>query len=290
MPTSDQLLAELQALHPRLIDLSLGRIERLLAKLGNPHTSLPPVIHIAGTNGKGSTTAYLKAMLEAAGKRVHVYTSPHLVRFHERIELAGADGKATPDRRGRARRRAGAHAGANDGDDHHVSSRSRRPPPSWPSPSIRPMRCCWRSASAAGSTPPTSSHAGAYRHHARSRWTMRTSWATRSPRSPSRRPASCKPGVPAVIAQQERGRARRHPRARRSACGAPLVVWGERLRRLRAARPPRHAAGGSSSSICRCRRSSGATRSSMPARRSPLRCSCAELRHRLMNADRGGSD
>jgi dihydrofolate synthase/folylpolyglutamate synthase len=94
MPTSDQLLAELQQLHPKLIDLSLGRVERLLGKLGNPHERLPPVVHIAGTNGKGSVTAYLKAILEAAGHRVHVYTSPHLVRFHERIELAGADGKA----------------------------------------------------------------------------------------------------------------------------------------------------------------------------------------------------
>ena len=93
-PTSDRLLAELKLLHPKLIDLSLGRVERLLAKLGSPHERLPPVIHVAGTNGKGSVSAYLKAMIEAAGKRVHVYTSPHLVRFHERIELAGADGKA----------------------------------------------------------------------------------------------------------------------------------------------------------------------------------------------------
>lgn len=94
MPTSDQLLAELKTLHPLRMELSLGRIQALLAKLGNPQDRLAPVIHIAGTNGKGSTAAYLKAMLQAAGKRVHVYTSPHLVRFHERIELAGADGKA----------------------------------------------------------------------------------------------------------------------------------------------------------------------------------------------------
>jgi dihydrofolate synthase / folylpolyglutamate synthase len=94
MPTSAQLLAELKLLHPQLIDLSLGRVERLLAKLGNPHKRLPPCVHIAGTNGKGSVTAYLKAMLEAAGARVHVYTSPHLVRFHERIELADASGRA----------------------------------------------------------------------------------------------------------------------------------------------------------------------------------------------------
>src|SRR5262247_595417 len=96
MRTSDELLAELKRLHPRLIDLSLGRIEVLLGKLGNPERRLPPVIHVAGTNGKGSVTAFLKAMLEAAGLRVHVYTSPHLVRFHERIALAGADGRARP--------------------------------------------------------------------------------------------------------------------------------------------------------------------------------------------------
>ena len=92
MPTSDHLLAALKTLHPKLIDLSLGRIERLLHRLGDPHLKLPPVVHIAGTNGKGSVTAYLKAMTEAAGKRAHAYTSPHLVRFHERIVLAGAAG------------------------------------------------------------------------------------------------------------------------------------------------------------------------------------------------------
>jgi dihydrofolate synthase / folylpolyglutamate synthase len=94
--TSSELLAQLKLLHPKLIDLSLSRVERLLAKLGNPHERLPPVVHIAGTNGKGSTTAFLRAILEAAGVRVHVYTSPHLVRFHERIMLAGADAIARP--------------------------------------------------------------------------------------------------------------------------------------------------------------------------------------------------
>jgi dihydrofolate synthase/folylpolyglutamate synthase len=96
MRTSVELLAELKTLHPRRMDLSLGRIEALLDKLGRPQDRLPPVIHIAGTNGKGSTAALLKAMLQAAGKRVHVYTSPHLVRFNERIELAGPDGRARP--------------------------------------------------------------------------------------------------------------------------------------------------------------------------------------------------
>jgi len=87
--TSDRVLERLSRLHPKLIDLSLGRIERLLAALGNPHERLPPVIHVAGTNGKGSTIATLRACLEAGGYRVHTYISPHLVRFHERIRLAG---------------------------------------------------------------------------------------------------------------------------------------------------------------------------------------------------------
>jgi dihydrofolate synthase/folylpolyglutamate synthase len=77
------------ALHPRSIDLSLDRIERLMARLGAPQRRLAPVVHVAGTNGKGSVVAYLRAMLEANGRRVHVYTSPHLVRFNERIRLAG---------------------------------------------------------------------------------------------------------------------------------------------------------------------------------------------------------
>lgn len=86
------LLRRLMALHPRKIDLSLARIERLLAALGNPHDALPPVVHVAGTNGKGSVIALLRAILEAAGLRVHVYTSPHLVRFHERIRLGDGNG------------------------------------------------------------------------------------------------------------------------------------------------------------------------------------------------------
>jgi dihydrofolate synthase / folylpolyglutamate synthase len=93
---SDRLLDRLGRLHPKLIDLSLDRIIGLLGVLGSPQTRLPPVIHVAGTNGKGSTTAFLKAMLEAAGLRVHVYTSPHLVRFHERISVPGADGISRP--------------------------------------------------------------------------------------------------------------------------------------------------------------------------------------------------
>src|SRR5690606_33595313 len=89
MSRTDAILKRLLRFHPKLIDLELDRIVRLLDALGRPQDRLPPVIHVAGTNGKGSTIAYLRAMLEAAGKRVHVYTSPHLVAFRERIRLAG---------------------------------------------------------------------------------------------------------------------------------------------------------------------------------------------------------
>jgi dihydrofolate synthase / folylpolyglutamate synthase len=88
-PTSDRVLERLGRLHPKLIDLSLGRVERLLAALDNPQDALPPVVHVAGTKGKGSTVATMRACLEAAGYSVHAYISPHLVRFHERIRLAG---------------------------------------------------------------------------------------------------------------------------------------------------------------------------------------------------------
>ncbi len=86
---SDAILRRLTALHPKVIDLSLDRIETLLERLGNPERKLPPTIHVAGTNGKGSIIAFLRAILEAAGYRVHVYISPHLINFNERICLAG---------------------------------------------------------------------------------------------------------------------------------------------------------------------------------------------------------
>jgi dihydrofolate synthase/folylpolyglutamate synthase len=89
-PPVDAIVARLAALHPKRIDLSLDRIERLLAALDHPERKLPPVIHVAGTNGKGSTIAFMRAILEAAGKRVHVYSSPHLVRFNERYRLGVA--------------------------------------------------------------------------------------------------------------------------------------------------------------------------------------------------------
>lgn len=89
MSPTDAILKRLLTLHPKVIDLTLARIERLLEDLGRPQDRLPPVVHVAGTNGKGSVVAELRAMLEAAGQRVHVYTSPHLVHFRERIRLSG---------------------------------------------------------------------------------------------------------------------------------------------------------------------------------------------------------
>ena len=86
---SDAILERMMTLHPKVIDLTLDRVHRLLGLLGHPEQSIPPAIHIAGTNGKGSTQAMIRAGLEQAGNKVHAYTSPHLARFHERIRLAG---------------------------------------------------------------------------------------------------------------------------------------------------------------------------------------------------------
>ena len=87
--TSDIILERMMSLHPKIIDLTLDRVWRLLESLGNPQNDMPPVIHVAGTNGKGSTLAMIRAGLEGAGLTCHAYTSPHLARFHERIRLAG---------------------------------------------------------------------------------------------------------------------------------------------------------------------------------------------------------
>ena len=97
MDRLDAILTRMLALHPQVIDLSLGRIQRLLSAMGDPHNRLPPVIHVAGTNGKGSVSAFLRAMLEAQGMRVHVYTSPHLVRFNERIRVGAFGGSDLVD-------------------------------------------------------------------------------------------------------------------------------------------------------------------------------------------------
>ncbi len=91
MNAVEAALERVASRRPALIDLGLDRVFRTLERLGNPQDRLPPTFHVAGTNGKGSTVAYLKAVLEAAGRRVHTFTSPHLVRYNERITLAGAE-------------------------------------------------------------------------------------------------------------------------------------------------------------------------------------------------------
>src|SRR5690606_39046556 len=94
LSAAEQESEKLMALHPKGFDLSLDRIRRLLAVLGNPHQKLPPVIHLAGTNGKGSATAFCRALLEAAGLAVHVHTSPHLVNWHERYRIGVPGGRS----------------------------------------------------------------------------------------------------------------------------------------------------------------------------------------------------
>src|ERR1700726_883998 len=98
MTQIDSIVTRLLGLHPKRIDLTLERMWRILAALGHPERRLPPVIHVAGTNGKGSTIAFMRAILEASGLRVHVYTSPHLVRFNERFRLgASGEGRLASD-------------------------------------------------------------------------------------------------------------------------------------------------------------------------------------------------
>jgi dihydrofolate synthase/folylpolyglutamate synthase len=92
MSAYEPIIARLLTLHPKRIDLSLDRIQRLLDRLGHPERRIPPVVHVAGTNGKGSTVAFMRAVLEAAGRSVHVYTSPHLVRFNERFRIGAPGG------------------------------------------------------------------------------------------------------------------------------------------------------------------------------------------------------
>jgi dihydrofolate synthase / folylpolyglutamate synthase len=92
LPTAEQEIAHLMTLHPKGFDLSLERVLGLLEILGNPHLKLPPVIHIAGTNGKGSASAFCRALLEASGNIVHVHTSPHLVNWNERYRMGAKGG------------------------------------------------------------------------------------------------------------------------------------------------------------------------------------------------------
>jgi dihydrofolate synthase/folylpolyglutamate synthase len=170
--TSDQVLERLSRLHPKLIDLSLGRVERLLAALDNPQDKLSPVIHVAGTNGKGSTIATLRACLEAGGYRVHAYISPHLVRFRERIRLAGKliAEEALIALLEECER-------ANSGTPITYFE-------------ITTMSSCSKPGSAGGSTRPMWSTARRSPQSPRSRSTTRPFSVTRSRRSPAKRPAS----------------------------------------------------------------------------------------------------
>jgi dihydrofolate synthase/folylpolyglutamate synthase len=133
-PAVQHQLDRLAALSPGGDVLGLDRITRLLARLGDPHLVLPPVFHVAGTNGKGSTCAFLRAALEAAGHKVHVYTSPHLVRFNERIRLGGTliDDAYLASMLAKCSKRPGTSVQA--------SSRSRRRPRSSPLPGRPPTR------------------------------------------------------------------------------------------------------------------------------------------------------
>ncbi len=155
MERSDAILERLTTLHPKEIDLSLERVERLMADLGHPERRLAPVIIVAGTNGKGSTTAFMRAMLEAAGKRVHVYTSPHLVRFHERIRLGDGERSHFVDEDELVEAPGAGREDQRRPADHTV--RDHQPLPlSISSRGTRPTSCCWKSGSAGGSTLPTS--------------------------------------------------------------------------------------------------------------------------------------
>ena len=188
MTSLDATLSRLLTLHPRLIDLSLDRMWRILERLDHPEKKLPPVIHVAGTNGKGSTMAFMRAMLEAAGKAVHVYTSPHLVRFNERFRLAAPGGGKLVDRF-RARKGACTNANAPMPANRSQCSRLRPQPVFFCFRADRRTSCCWRSVSAAGSTQPMWSSGRSSTSSRRCRSITRTFSAIRLSRWPARKPA-----------------------------------------------------------------------------------------------------
>ena len=257
--------ARLLALHPKRIDLSLDRIERLLAALDHPERQLPPVIHVAGTNGKGSTIAFMRAILEAAGKRVHVYTSPNLVRLNERFRIGRR--RRQVRRRRRACRGAGRMRSARTATRRSRCSRSRPRRRFCCSRAIRPMCCCSKSGSAAGSTPPM--------------WS-----SVRWPAS-SRRVSLDHRDFLGDTIEADRGRESRHSQARRAGGDRQPGARGARRDRAaggaragaaqrspaRTGPRPRNAAGWfirttTGCSICRRRGFTAAISSRMPARRS----------------------
>jgi dihydrofolate synthase/folylpolyglutamate synthase len=183
----------MMSLHPKLIDLTLDRVWRCWPRLTIPR-ALPPVIHMAGTNGKGSTVAMLRAGLEAAGGTVHAYTSPHLVRFHERIRLSGqliSEARLTEVLDECERANAGTPI-----TYFEITTVARF----WPSPETRPTGACWRSGWAGGSTRPMWSTGRADGHHA---GLVRPS------------------AIPRRHAGRDRRRKGRHPETRRALCGGP---------------------------------------------------------------------
>jgi hypothetical protein len=197
---SELILARLQGLHPKVIDLSLERIERLLGRLGNPERRLAPVVHIAGTNGKGSTLAMLDAMLEAAGRRVQRYISPHLVRFNERILL---EGNAIPELE--LVEVLDACEQVNDGAP--ITFFEITTAAAFLAFARHPADVCsWRPGSAAGSMRPTSSSSPASPRSRPSPSITRRSSANAWSRSLSRRPAFSSRACPASPARSRRRR------------------------------------------------------------------------------------
>jgi hypothetical protein len=173
----DTILGRLLALHPKRIDLSLDRMWHVLERLGHPEKSLPPIVHVAGTNGKGSTIAFMRAMLEAAGARVHVYTSPNLVRLNERFRLGRPGGGVLVSDADLARALETCEQANGDA-------------PITVSLTIRPTLRCSKSGSAAGSTPPMWCRSRLPASSRRYPWTMWTSSATPWKRSRARKPQS----------------------------------------------------------------------------------------------------
>ena len=277
------------ALHPNEIDLSLGRIERLLDALGDPQRRLPPVIHVAGTNGKGSTIAFMRG--DARGgraKRVHVYTSPHLVRFHERIRLGAPGGGRFVDEDALGRGPRALRGGQCRRADHRLRDHHRRRLHALRRDAGR--RAPARSRASAGACDATNVVDAAARdgHHLDLAGPRGISSATRSQAIASEKAGILKRGCPAVVAPQDYARPTRD-RARGRAHGARAARRRRPgLRRARGAAAAWSTRTRTGFSTCRCRASPAATRSTMPASPSP-RCARGRLRRQRPRLSRRGT-
>ena len=222
-PAVQAQLDRLALLSPGGDRLGLERITRLLDRLGRPQDRLPPVFHVAGTNGKGSTCAFLRAALEAAGRKVHVFTSPHLVRFNERIRIAGKliEDDALAALLGRGPRRRRRHR-------RQLLRGRRRRSPSSPSRARRPTLRSSRSGSAAGSTRPTSIERPLVcGHRQRSASTISNSSATSLAEIAAEKAGIAKRGRAAGRRWPRRAEAEaRDPARRRRARSAPSTLEG----------------------------------------------------------------